>query len=100
MSVCAPMTGPNRSLLIALALCAVNALLALAVLLSPFGRGEGYGVIGYSVLRSIVFVLMLAIALVTLRVVLAGQRRGEHGAFALLVAQAALLVGCFFLFFR
>jgi hypothetical protein len=93
------MPAPNRALLVALGLCAANALLALGVMLSPFGRGEGYGVIGYSVLRALVFVLMLAIAVVTLRVVLAGQRRGEHGAFALLVAQAALLVGCYVLFF-
>ena len=50
------------------------------------------GMLNRALLAAAAYASMLATALLTLRWVIAGARRGEHGAFALLSVQAALLV--------
>ena len=81
----------NRSLLASLGLTAVSAALAYGTLAVRSGRDQSSG--GSStVLAALACLSIVVIAALTLRSVIEGTRRGEYGAFALLAAQAALLV--------
>jgi hypothetical protein len=84
----------NRSLLASLGLTAASGVLACGALALRSGRDDGPA--GSSALAALAWLAMAVIAGLTLRAVIAGTRRGEYGAFALLAAQAALLVWLLF----
>jgi len=83
----------NRSLLASLAMTAASGTLAFGALAL---RSAGDERAGGTVLAALAWLSMAIIAALTLRSVIEGGRRGEHGAFALLAAQAALLVWLLF----
>ena len=82
----------NRSLLASLAMTAASGTLAFGALALRSGDERAGG----TVLAALAWLSMAIIAALTLRSVIEGGRRGEHGAFALLAAQAALLVWLLF----
>lgn len=84
----------NRSLLASLGLTAASGVLACGALALRSGRDDGTA--GGSASAALAWLAMAVIAGLTLRAVIGGTRRGEYGAFALLAAQAALLVWLLF----
>jgi len=87
----------NRSLLASLGLTAASGVLACGALALRSGRDDGpAGGSALAALAWLAWLTMAVIAGLTLRAVIAGTRRGEYGAFALLAAQAALLVWLLF----
>lgn len=81
----------NRSLLASLAMTAACAGLAAGALALRAGRDDGR-----TGLAALAWLSMAILAALTLRSVIEGARRGEYGAFALLAAQAALLIWLLF----
>jgi len=84
----------NRSLLASLGLTAASGALACGALALRSARDDGPA--GSPVPAALAWLAMALIAVLTLRSVIAGGRRGEYGAFAMLAAQAALLVWLLF----
>ena len=84
----------NRSLLASLGLTAASGVLACGALAMRSGRDDGPA--GSFAPAALAWLAMAVIAGLTLRAVILGTYRGEHGAFALLAAQAALLVWLLF----
>ena len=80
----------NRSLLESLGMTAACGALACGALALRSARGSG------AVLAALAWLAMVFVAGLTLRSVIEGNRRGEHGAFALLSVQAAALVWLLF----
>ena len=70
-----------------------------AAALSPFAAGAGRGVAGGSTRRALAGGAMALTGLAALRVVLAGLRRGAHGALASLTVQRVLFPPSFFRWF-
>lgn len=85
----------NRSLLESLCMTALAGALAYGAIALRDGRDEGPGG-GGSALAALAWLSMGIIAALTLRSVFEGTRRGEYGAFAMLAAQAVLLVWLLF----
>jgi hypothetical protein len=76
-----------------------NAAIALIVLLSPVGVGEGSGVIGYSVVRLLVFVFLQApIAIAGIVKSYRGRRRGNNWRLGL-IANVIVVFGTLMLYF-